>query len=92
MSFVFEDLYRGRSSIPPFSIPPRPVLARWDSTKPLTVDNLVVLAPEDVKRLDDAGGRGEDVVEWSHGTSRQEAVAIVNQRMEEARKWLQAVN
>ncbi|KAG9029378.1 hypothetical protein FRB95_005385 [Tulasnella sp. JGI-2019a] len=93
VSFIFEELNRnGRSSIPPHSVPSRALLARWDATKPLAVDNCVVLSTEDVKRLDGAGGMGIDVKEWSEGTKGGEANEAVERRREEARKWLEVMN
>jgi hypothetical protein len=92
IAYLFEDLYRGRSSIPPHSIPQRPILARWDSSLPLRVDNCVVLGPADAKLLDDAGGRGEDVEQWSEGTSKTDAILLIHTRTEEAKLWLKAMN
>ncbi|KAH7883011.1 hypothetical protein F5I97DRAFT_1938888 [Phlebopus sp. FC_14] len=42
VSLIFEDLYLGRSVIPPHAVPARPQLCRWDPTKPLTPENCVV--------------------------------------------------
>ncbi|KAG8906775.1 hypothetical protein FRB99_006152 [Tulasnella sp. 403] len=92
VSFVFEDLNRGRSSIPPHPIVQRPFLSRWDATKPLSVDNCVVLSAEELKRLDRAGGRGCDVPEWANGVSAQTANAIVDARILEAKEWLKAIS
>lgn len=93
MSFVLEELNRnGRSSIPPHPVLSKAALARWDHTKQVAVDNLVVLSPQDVKRLDAAGGKGADVKEWSDGCSGKEASGAVERRREEARKWLNVVN
>lgn len=55
------------------------------------MENCVVLAQEDIKRLDAAGGRGVDVPEWSHGTPGEVVTAIVDKRIEEARAWLRAI-
>ncbi|KIO28269.1 hypothetical protein M407DRAFT_22480 [Tulasnella calospora MUT 4182] len=91
IAFIFEDLHRGRTIVPPHLIPQRPLLSRWDVTKPLSVENCVVLAQEDIKRLDAAGGRGVDVPEWSNATPGEVVTAIVDKRIEEARAWLRAV-
>ncbi|KAG8844329.1 hypothetical protein FRB96_003088 [Tulasnella sp. 330] len=90
VSFVLEELNRnGRSSIPPHPVLSRALLARWDATKPLAVDNCVVLSAHDVKLLDAAGGRGVDVAEWCEGTKSEEAIEAIERRQQEAREWLQ---
>ncbi|WWC96509.1 hypothetical protein V866_003377 [Kwoniella sp. B9012] len=50
IGFVFDDLYSGRSSIPPYEILSKPSVIRWDNHKPLDVDNLVVMGPKENKR------------------------------------------
>ncbi|KAG8999614.1 hypothetical protein FRB90_012029 [Tulasnella sp. 427] len=91
IAYIFEDLHRGRSIVPPHLIPQRPLLSRWDVTKPLSVENCVVLAQEDLKRLDAAGGRGIDVPAWSNSTPADVVTAIVEKRIEDARSWLRTV-
>jgi tRNA threonylcarbamoyladenosine dehydratase len=49
VGFVFEDLHRGRSVIPPFDVPTRPTLVRWDYSQPLTIDNCIVLEFKDAE-------------------------------------------
>ncbi|KAG7095703.1 hypothetical protein E1B28_006417 [Marasmius oreades] len=52
ISFIFEDLYRGRSVIPPHEVPTKPSLVRWDLRKPLDLGNVVVMEEKDaVKHL-----------------------------------------
>ncbi|RDB17094.1 tRNA threonylcarbamoyladenosine dehydratase [Hypsizygus marmoreus] len=43
VSLIFEDVYRGRSVIPPHNVPSRPTLVRWDVRQPLTINNCVVM-------------------------------------------------
>jgi len=93
ISYIFEDLNRnGRSSIPPHALLSKACLARWDGSKPLAVDNCVVLSPQDLKKLEDAGGRGADVHQWTDGVPGEEAMKAVDRRREEARKWLEVMN
>ncbi|KDQ56709.1 hypothetical protein JAAARDRAFT_132152 [Jaapia argillacea MUCL 33604] len=89
---IFEDIYLGRSVIPPHSVPTRPVLVRWDVNLPLTPDNVVVMEATDAdKHLDKcaatrltsgAGGKtfeGSDVEEiWG-----EETVGYVRRKAEE---------
>lgn len=42
VALLFEDLYLGRSVVPPHSVPSRPQLIRWDPSKPLVIENCVV--------------------------------------------------
>ena len=43
VAFIFEDIHRGRSIIPPYPVPVRPSLIRWDPLQPLTLENIVVM-------------------------------------------------
>ena len=52
----------------------------------------MVLGPADAKLLDDARGRGEDVEQWSEGTSKTEVISLIHTRTEEAKSWLKAMN
>ncbi|KAG8968529.1 hypothetical protein FRC03_007180 [Tulasnella sp. 419] len=92
ISFIFEDLNRGRSSIPPHPILPKAHLARWDKSKPLAVDNCVVLSAADVKLLDQHSGKGADVPTWTGGTTGMEASPVVERRLNEARQWAKALS
>ena len=59
VSLIFEDLHRGRSVIPPHSIPARPVLVRWDPHHPLTLENTVVMDQAEGKRHVQGLGTGD---------------------------------
>ncbi|KAG2007159.1 ubiquitin-protein ligase molybdopterin-converting factor [Coprinopsis cinerea AmutBmut pab1-1] len=89
VGFIFEDLHRGRSVIPPHDVPTRPTLVRWDYSKPLTTDNAVVFEHKDAEKHHSSCS-GKDGVSpaslW--GTEVEE---IVNRRFEEARKVRQSV-
>ncbi|WVR06594.1 hypothetical protein IAU60_003626 [Kwoniella sp. DSM 27419] len=50
IGFVFEDLYHGRSSLPPYEVLVKPHVIRWDPTKELSEENLVVMSPKAVSR------------------------------------------
>jgi tRNA threonylcarbamoyladenosine dehydratase len=50
VALIFEDIYRGRSVIPPHAVPSRPVLVRWDPTLPLSVGNCVVMEHGDAEK------------------------------------------
>ena len=50
VALIFEDLYQGRSVVPPHDVPSRPTLARWDYTQPLAVDNCVVFEFKDAEK------------------------------------------
>lgn len=59
VSFIFEDLYMGRSIIPPHIVPSRPQLIRWDARKPLSLENCVVFDfPEAEKHARECLGLG----------------------------------
>lgn len=50
VAFIFEDLYRGRSVVPPHDVPTRPTLIRWDPSRPISTDNLVVFELNDAEK------------------------------------------
>ncbi|KAG8714568.1 hypothetical protein FRC11_007977 [Ceratobasidium sp. 423] len=82
VAYIFEDLHRGRSTIPPHPVLPRPQLSRWNAKEPLTSANCVVLSHQEVQLLQDHGGVGEEVVKkglWPPETSE-----VVRARQKEA--------
>lgn len=87
VAYVFEDLNRGRSTIPPHAVLSRPYLSRWDLKKPLTIDNCVVLSQEDYALLEKLGGSGEGVAVWTGGAKQEEVVTLVKSRIQEAQIW-----
>ena len=62
---IFEDVYRGRSILPPHDVPNKPVLVRWNYTRPLSVDNVVPMdqpdADKHLRRCHDLKEKPEDV-------------------------------
>ncbi|KAJ3979853.1 ubiquitin-protein ligase molybdopterin-converting factor [Lentinula detonsa] len=48
IALIFEDIHRGRSVLPPHEVPIKPVLVRWDLSRPLTLDNCVVMEEKDM--------------------------------------------
>lgn len=83
VSYIFEDLYRGRSAIPPHDVPNKPQLTRWNLSTPLSLDNCIVLdAPQLKRHVDgcDSGQNPSDI--WG-----EEVMRIVERRSREARKW-----
>ncbi|PPQ99295.1 hypothetical protein CVT24_009163 [Panaeolus cyanescens] len=50
VALIFEDLYMGRSVVPPYDVPTRPSIVRWDPSKPITIDNIVVFEHNDADK------------------------------------------
>ncbi|KIY49835.1 hypothetical protein FISHEDRAFT_65206 [Fistulina hepatica ATCC 64428] len=50
VSFIFEDLHLGRSIIPPHEVPARPALVRWDASRPLSLENCVVMDHKEAEK------------------------------------------
>ncbi|KAG8715397.1 hypothetical protein FRC08_010643 [Ceratobasidium sp. 394] len=82
IAYIFEDLHRGRSTIPPHTVLSRPQLARWDIREPLTAQNCVVLSHQDAQVLQDKGGIGSRLVE--EGIWPTETLEVVLRRQQEA--------
>ena len=77
VAFIFEDLHRGRSVVPPHNVPSRPVLLRWDNESPLTLENCVVMdTPEADKHVKEGRER------WGEETRN-----VVAERQKEIKRW-----
>ncbi|KZS88622.1 ubiquitin-protein ligase molybdopterin-converting factor [Sistotremastrum niveocremeum HHB9708] len=77
VSFLFEDVHRGRSVIPPHAIPQRPTLVKWDQAGDLTLENIVVMEiPESERHVKE----GAQV--WG-----EEVKAIVKSHRKEIKEW-----
>ena len=50
IALIFEDIYRGRSLLPPHDVPTRPTLVRWDPARPLCLENCVVFDQPDAEK------------------------------------------
>ena len=50
IALIFEDIYRGRSLLPPHDVPTRPTLVRWDLARPLCLENCVVFDQPDAEK------------------------------------------
>ncbi|KAG6333779.1 hypothetical protein ID866_5305 [Astraeus odoratus] len=92
VSFIFEDLYLGRSVVPPHAVPSRPQLIRWDAAKPLSLENCVVFEFAEAEKhgrecLGVGGGERQDPREiWG-----DEAQTIVDKNAAEVAKYRQWV-
>ena len=89
---IFEDVYRGRSILPPHNVPNKPTLVRWDYTRPLLVDNVVPMdqldADKHIRRCHDL--KETPVVVWG-----QEVKAVYERRTQEILKdkqWFMEVS
>lgn len=89
VALIFEDLYRGRSVVPPHDVPTRPTLVRWDPSLPLSIQNCVVFELNDAEKHVKACWNPDGSVAAS--TTPQalwgtEVAAIVARRSAEARR------
>ncbi|CAE6461225.1 unnamed protein product, partial [Rhizoctonia solani] len=87
VAYIFEDLHRGRSTIPPHAVLARPQLSRWNAKEPLTTSNCVVLSHQEVQALVDHGGIGEELVR--KGIWPSETLEVVHARQREATRVAQ---
>ena len=90
MAYIYEDLHRARSIVPPHHVLAKPALTRWDATRPLSADNCVVLSHADIARLDAAGGVGQNVTWWNGKEGDPNAVpaSVVTEIVQ--RRWAEA--
>lgn len=91
--FIFEDLHRGRSIVPPHDVN-RPTLVRWDPRLPLSLENCVVFGSKEAEKhvrecWDVAGLPKQNVTPekvWG-----EEVVIVVERRKQEAvrlKNWI----
>ena len=80
---LFDDIHRGRSVVPPYAVPARPALVRWDPASPLALGNCVAMEDKDaerhVKECFEVGKRPEEV--WG-----ADCAGLVERRREEVRR------
>lgn len=50
MALIFEDVHLGRSVLPPHAVPSKPTLVRWDGSRPLTIENCVVMDHKEAEK------------------------------------------
>ena len=90
VAFIFEDIHRGRSIIPPHDVPSRPTLVRWDPNLPLSLENCVVFelgsAEKHIRDCWDAKHSVQPDEIWG-----EEVALVVAKRREEVkrlREWI----
>jgi len=89
VALVFEDLYRGRSVVPPYDVPTRPTLVRWDPSQPLSIENCVVFELSDAEKHARALWNPDGSVgtaTTAEGLWGKEVKAVVDRRAAEARR------
>ncbi|KAI0327519.1 hypothetical protein GY45DRAFT_1308584 [Cubamyces sp. BRFM 1775] len=88
VGLIFDDLYRGRSARPPYAVPEKPALVRWDPAAPLSLQNCVAFefadAEKHLKECLQEKRSPEEV--WG-----AEVVEVVKRRQEEARRVVEWV-
>lgn len=83
VSYIFEDLNRGRETFPPQSILPKPYAVRWEREKELDVGNVVIMSAKDAKVHEEECLKGGKGVEEVWGSAKCD---MVRRRETEARK------
>ncbi|KAF8635658.1 hypothetical protein AX15_000289 [Amanita polypyramis BW_CC] len=91
VALIFEDVSLGRSVLPPHDVPSRPTLTRWDRSRPLTIENCVVMDHKDVEKHEKSVRRPDgtfvDPKEiW--GMEVQEIVTRRSKELERQRQWV----
>lgn len=83
IGLVYEDVNFGKTSFPPHIVLNKPQACKWDRTRELVPDNIVILSPADAKRHEAECLIGEKSVEEVWG---EEKCAVVRKRLEETRR------
>ncbi|KAH8102151.1 ubiquitin-protein ligase molybdopterin-converting factor [Cristinia sonorae] len=90
--FLFEDIHRGRSIVPPHAVPTRPALVRWDFNKPLSLENCVAMEFADAEKhvklcgSNSEGERRRPEEVW--GVDVQEIVRRRREEVRREREWV----
>jgi hypothetical protein len=89
VALIFEDVYRGRSVIPPHPVPSKPVLVRWNPLEDLSAENCVVMEHRECdKHLKECFENGRAPLDvWG-----AEVAEIVRSRQESIRQALNWIN
>ncbi|WVQ73472.1 hypothetical protein IAR50_003044 [Cryptococcus sp. DSM 104548] len=83
IGFVFDELYHGRSSLPPYEILQKANAVRWDKSRGLDVDNMVVMSNKDVEKHFQEHLMGDKSLVELWG---QDVVDRIRRKSDEARK------
>jgi len=82
MSYHFEEVHKSRSCVPPFTSPTKPILLRWDKSRPLDWDNIVCFERDEGMRHERECLKGDRNPEEYWG---EEVTKVVKRRMAEER-------
>ncbi|WWC71060.1 uncharacterized protein I206_105013 [Kwoniella pini CBS 10737] len=85
IGFVFDELYNGRTSLPPYEIVPKFAIVRWDKDQILDIGNIVVMSSKDAMKHEKICLKdGQNLVE----VYGKEVVDKIRRKSEEARRVL----
>ncbi|KAF8199424.1 hypothetical protein K438DRAFT_1583404, partial [Mycena galopus ATCC 62051] len=85
VALLFEDVHRGRTAVPPHAVPVKPTLVVWDRSKPVGVENVVVMERGEAERHEPGlGGGGPGA--W--GEDVREAVRKRIREVERFKEWV----
>lgn len=84
IGYIVEEVFRGKSPVSGYST--RLTLSKWDPSRPITIQNVVLLTKEEQKehekRVLNGGEKLEDVYS-------PEVIALVNKRFDEEKYYSQ---
>ncbi|GAA5962440.1 hypothetical protein JCM8115_001496 [Rhodotorula mucilaginosa] len=83
MGYLFEEIHRAKSVVPPNAYPSRPTVLRWKKERGLAWDNLVVFDREEGAQHEERCLLGDEDPETVWG---EEVTALVEKRMAEERR------
>ncbi|KAH8829223.1 ubiquitin-protein ligase molybdopterin-converting factor [Flagelloscypha sp. PMI_526] len=88
VGLLVDDLYRGRSCVPPYDVPTKPALVRWDLNERLTLDNCAMMDSKDAdKHITELQGTPTlPSVLW--GKEAQAVVDRVKKELINQRDWM----
>lgn len=87
VSFIFEDLHRARSVIPPHDVPSKPALTRWNLGSPLSLSNCVVMDDKQVEKHLAAWPQSSPSAVWGVETQN-----IVDKHVAEITRYQEYIN
>ncbi|KAL6302273.1 ubiquitin-protein ligase molybdopterin-converting factor [Sparassis latifolia] len=88
VGLIFEDIHRGRSVIPPYPVPSRPTLVRWDPAQPLSLENCVPMEHAEAERHVAECYGGSKTAEELWGAHAAEVVSRRREEIRKVREWV----
>lgn len=87
IGYIFEDLWHGRSSLPPHPVLQKPQVVRWHKDRPVTEENVVIMGPKEAQRHEAEVLKGDKEPKDLWGQEVEDLVQRKGQEARRVREW-----